>query len=82
MSISSAITPAATYIPTSVLRMFAPCSLGGDFFAKALGMQVEWIDDFTLQSEPTVLYQWQASEIPQPEITTDRFGDWDGSLVQ
>ena len=66
---------AATVIPQGT-RTFAPVSVGGESLQKSLGLLLSWTDDFTSQSVPSQALRWGLSEIPQPEITTDRFDDW------
>ena len=48
-------------------------SFGGEIERRALGLQFSWND----QGAPTTLYLWQLSYIVQPELTVDRFTDWD-----
>jgi hypothetical protein len=67
---------AATIVGASPARQFLPISVGGNSIQKAVGLLIGWTDDFTIQSAPTVLNGWQPSLTAQPEITTDRFGDW------
>jgi hypothetical protein len=75
MSLGAPAAP-ATVVPASPGRAFAPISVGGSLMEKYLGFLLEWTDDFTVVQQSTRLDLWQLAVIPQPEITTDRFGEW------
>jgi hypothetical protein len=57
-------------------RFGFPVSVGKQFTGKSLGLSLSWSDDFSSQADPTQLFRWGVSALPQPEITGDRAGDW------
>ena len=69
-------------ILSSPNRTQTPVSLGGDVLADFLGISISWVDDFTLQSAPTLLHAWQPSFLPKPETIADRFTDWDDAGLE
>ena len=71
---------APTVVGAGAGRQFVPVSVLGQIALKSLGLQVNWTDDFSVQSAPTTLQRWQPSLIPQPEIIVDAFGPWNNSL--
>ena len=64
-----------TPIAAATTRTYTPISLGGSTLAKYIGLQISWQESFS-SGLFTSLELWQPSLIPQPEITTDRVGDW------
>lgn len=54
------------------LRSVNVIDLGGAQLVRSLGLMLSGVDSFSR----TILYDWQPSYISQPEIITDRFGDW------
>lgn len=48
-------------------------SFGGEVEARSMGLLFSWSD----QGTPSLLYLWQLSYMVQPELTMDRFTDWD-----
>lgn len=63
-------------VPTSPTRIQTPISLGGSLTLDFLGILLQWTDDFSIQSKPTVLLVWQPSFLVKPEMTEDRITDW------
>lgn len=52
-----------------------PVELAGELLAQSMGLQFAWTD----VSQPgSILFSWQASWVPQPETTGQRFTDWEG----
>lgn len=66
-----------TGIASSTTRTQLPISVGGSLLANFLGMLLTWTDDFSQQATATILFSWQPSFIPKPEIINDRVTDWD-----
>lgn len=66
-----------TAISASASRQFTQVSVGGHQLANSVGLKISWTDNFSSQSIPTRLDIWQPSFIPKPEISTDRYGDWE-----
>lgn len=58
-------------------RTQIPVDVPPDLFAKFLGVQLTWIDDYTKQPSVTQIFVWQPSLIPKPETTILRVTDWD-----
>jgi hypothetical protein len=71
------VAAAVKTVPQSTARVQQPISIGGELTTNFLGALLQWTDDFALQTGPTMLFAWQPSFLPQPEITTDRISNWD-----
>jgi hypothetical protein len=75
-SLNAPAAPAVT-ISGSTARTFSPVSVGGALTVKFFGLQFNWEDDYYHgQTIATHLYLWQPSLVPQPEIITNRIGEW------
>jgi len=66
-------TPFAATLIGAGARTVGVVDLAGQQIKRSLGLMVQW-QDVGVNSK---LYSWQPSIVPQPEDTTDRFGDWD-----
>jgi hypothetical protein len=63
------ITLTAITVPLSATRVRQALSVGGYLASDFLGVLAIWTDDFTKQTVPTVLYEWQPSFVVQPART-------------
>lgn len=70
------ITLGVALPPTTITagaRQVSVIDLEGQQIKRSLGLKILWSD----QGVNSRFFSWQPSEVPQPEDTTDRFGDWD-----
>src|SRR5882724_643275 len=69
MSLGLEITAPVVVPLSTAARTRQPLGVGGLVTSDFMGLLIQWTDDFTTQTSPTILYVWHSSFVVQPATT-------------